>query len=260
MPATETVQTKIFPKVVSRAEWLKARTALLEQEKLLTRLRQELARKRRELPWVKVETDYRFDSPHGKVSLADLFAGRSQLIVYHFMFGPDWAEGCPSCSMIADSIDGGRVHVNQRDATLVLISRAPIEKIEAFKKRMGWNTPWVSSNTNSFNFDYHASFTKEEIEMGEMFYNFRVEKFPSSEAPGASVFYKDADGTIYHTYSMYGRGLESLMVNYDLLDITPKGRDESALPHPMAWVRHHDRYPQAQLVAAPSGSNLKQRP
>jgi predicted dithiol-disulfide oxidoreductase (DUF899 family) len=253
MPGTETAH-----KTASPEEWLQARRALLEQEKLLTRLRAELAQKRRDLPWVKVETNYTFDAPQGKVTLADLFAGRSQLIVYHFMFGPDWDAGCPSCSLITDSMEGGRVHINQRDVTLVLVSRAPIEKIETFKKRMGWKTPWVSSNANRFNFDYHVSFTEQEIERGDMFYNFHVEKFPSSEAPGASVFFKDTDGTIYHTYSTYGRGLESLMVNYDLMDITPKGRDEDALPHPMAWVRHHDLYPQSQMVAvAPATAKEK---
>lgn len=228
--------------VVSNDEWLRTRRALLEQEKAFTRQRDELSRKRRELPWVKVETDYVFEGPRGSVSLSDLFAGRTQLMIYHFMFGPDWAEGCPSCSMVADNIDGALAHLGHRDTTLVMVSRAPISKIEAFRKRMGWKSRWVSSHGNSFNWDFRVSFTKEEMAKGEMDYNFGVERFPADEAPGMSVFHKDGTGAIFHTYSTYARGLEPLLGIYSLLDMTPKGRDEDQLPNTMAWVRHHDRY------------------
>lgn len=233
----------VFNAVVSEEEWLQARKALLDQEKALTRQRDELSRKRRELPWVKVEKDYVFDGAHGSVTLSDLFAGRTQLIIYHFMFGPDWAEGCPSCSMLADNIDGALAHLAQRDTAFAMASRAPIGKIEAFKRRMGWSCQWISSYGNSFNRDYHVSFTKDEMEKGEVYYNFGVNRFPSDEAPGLSVFYKDAAGSIFHTYSAYARGLEPLLGTYDLLDMTPKGRDEDQLSFTMAWVRHHDRYP-----------------
>ena len=241
MTATQTVQI-----VVSKEEWLQARKALLDQEKALTRRRDELSLKRRELPWVKVEKNYVFDGPQGCITLSDLFTGRTQLMIYHFMFGPDWAEGCPSCSMVADSIDGSLAHLAHRDTTLVMVSRAPIDKIEAFRKRMGWTCQWISSHRNSFNRDYHVSFTKDEMEKGEMYYNFGVNRFPSDEAPGMSVFYKDTAGSIFHTYSTYARGLEALLGTYDLLDMTPKGRDEDQLPFGMAWVRHHDRYPDAE--------------
>jgi len=234
--------------IVSNEEWLEARRALLEEEKALTRQRDELSRKRRELPWVKVETDYVFDGPEGPVPLSELFAGRTQLMIYHFMFGPEWAEGCPSCSMVADSINGALVHIAHRDTTLAMVSRAPIGKIEAFRKRMGWNCMWVSSHGNSFNQDFHVSFTKDEIEKGEVYYNFGMNRFPKDEAPGLSVFYKDARGSIFHTYSAYARGLEGLLGTYDLLDMTPKGRDEDHLPFTMAWVRHHDRYPDTETA------------
>jgi predicted dithiol-disulfide oxidoreductase (DUF899 family) len=240
MTATQNVHA-----IVSREEWLQARRSLMEQEKAFTRQRDELSRQRRELPWVRVEENYGFDSPRGTVTLSDLFAGRTQLIVYHFMFGPDWTEGCPSCSMVADTIAGSVVHIANRDTSVVMVSRAPIEKIEAFRQRMGWNLPWVSSNGNRFNWDYHVSFTPEEVQKGEMYYNFGQMRFPSSEAPGASVFIKDSYGNIFHTYSVFARGLEGLLGAYDLLDMTPKGRDEDQLSFPMAWVRHHDRYPEA---------------
>ena len=244
MSATETV---VSPRVVSSEEWLHARKSLLQQEKAFTRQRDELSRRRRELPWVKVEKEYVFDGPQGAVTLAELFNGRSQLCVYHFMFGPEWAEGCPSCSMAADSFDGAVVHAANRDTAVAMVSRAPIDKIEAFQKRMGWRSPWVSSFHNDFNQDYHVSFTKEEMEKGETYYNFGVQKFPSTEAPGMSVFSRDAGGSIFHTYSVYGRGLEPLLGVYDLLDMTAKGRDEDQLPYTMAWVRHHDRYPETQV-------------
>lgn len=231
-----------YPKVVSRADWLAARKKLLSKEKELTHLRDALSAERRELPWVRVEKDYVFDSPAGKKTLADLFDGRSQLVVYHFMFGPDWKEGCPSCSMAADTFDGSTLHLAQRDVTLIAISRAPLPQIEAFKKRMGWRFRWVSSYGNDFNRDYRVSFTKDELAKGNV-YNFDTTGFPSEEAPGLSVFHKDAAGNIFHTYSTYGRGLDELLGPYIFLDRVPKGRDEAGMsPHAMAWVRHHDRY------------------
>lgn len=235
--------------VVSKDAWLQARKALLEQEKALTRQRDELSRKRRALPWVRVEQDYVFDGPGGgSVTLSELFAGRSQLIIYHFMFAPDWAEGCKSCSLVTDNIVGSAVHLANRDTSLVIVSRAPIGKIEEFRKRMGWNCQWVSSYGNSFNRDFHVSFTKDEIQKGETNYNFGVNRFSSEEAPGVSVFYKDAAGSIFHTYSAYARGLEPLIETYELLDMTPKGRDEDQLAYPMAWIRHHDRYPKTEMA------------
>ena len=227
-------------KIVSGTEWLAARKALLAKEKELTRLRDDLSQQRRELPWVKVEKTYVFDGPSGKETLSDLFAGRSQLIVDHFMFGADWQEGCPSCSFWADTYDGVVVHLEQRDASFVVVSRAPLDKLEAYRKRMGWSLKWVSSLNNDFNRDYHVSFTPAE--QNTAVYNYRADGFGSSEAPGVSVFAKDAAGSIFHTYSCYARGLDALNGAYQLLDLIPKGRDEQGLPHPMAWVRRHDRY------------------
>jgi predicted dithiol-disulfide oxidoreductase (DUF899 family) len=228
--------------VVSSEEWVVARRQLLDKEKEFTRLRDELSRKRRELPWERVEKQYVFDGPNGQETLADLFGGRSQLIVYHFMFGPDWPEGCPSCSMVADHFDGSLVHLAQRDVTLVVASRAHQAQIDTFRQRMGWRFKWVSSHENDFNRDYHVSFTKDEMAQGKVQYNFGLNTFPSEEAPGVSVFYKDGDGAIYHTYSSYARGVEELLGVYTYLDFAPKGRDEEGLPFPMAWVRHHDKY------------------
>ena len=227
-------------KIVSNEEWLAARKGFLAKEKEFTRLRDELSRQRRELPWVKVEKTYVFDGPNGKESLSDLFAGRGQLIVYHFMFGPDWNEGCPSCSFWADNYDGIVVHLQHRDVSLVAISRAPLEKLEAYKKRMGWSFEWVSSFHNDFNRDYQVSFTPKEQKTAV--YNYKPEGFGSSEAPGISVFAKGEDGQIFHTYSCYARGLDAFNGAYQLLDIVPKGRDEQGLPYPMAWVRRHDKY------------------
>jgi predicted dithiol-disulfide oxidoreductase (DUF899 family) len=229
-------------KVVSREEWLAAREAHLAKEKDFTRLRDELSRQRRELPWVRVEKRYVFDGPGGTETLADLFGGRSQLIVYHFMFGPGWEQGCPSCSFLSDHIDGALVHLAHRDVTLVAVSRAPLSQIEAFKKRMGWRFKWVSSSGNDFNFDYHVSFTKEEMAKGKVYYNYAMQEFDSEEAPGTSVFSKDGTGAVFHTYSSYARGLDMLVGAYNYLDLVPKGRDEAELPWTMAWVRHHDRY------------------
>jgi predicted dithiol-disulfide oxidoreductase (DUF899 family) len=229
-------------RVVSRDEWLAARKQHLRKEKEYTRLRDQLSAERRELPWVRVDKAYVFDGPDGKETLADLFGGRSQLIVYHFMLGPGWREGCKSCSFLADHIDGAAVHLAQRDVTLLAVSRAPPPEIAAFKQRMGWRFKWVSSHANDFNRDYHVSFTSDEVEGGEAYYNYDVGKFPSEEAPGVSVFYKDAAGDIFHTYSAYARGLDILVGAYNYLDLAPKGRDESDLPWTMAWVRHHDKY------------------
>jgi predicted dithiol-disulfide oxidoreductase (DUF899 family) len=229
-------------RVVSPAEWLAARKQFLIKEKEFTRLRDELARERRELPWERVDKQYVFDTPDGKKSLADLFAGRSQLVVYHFMFGPEWKEGCPSCSMAADTFDGAVTHLAQRDISFVAVSRATLPQIETFKKRMGWRFPWVSSNANEFNRDYHVSFTKDELAKGKVEYNYGLNAFPSDEAPGLSVFYKDPGGEILHTYSAYARGLDELLGPYIFLDRAPKGRDEDGLPFTMSWVRHHDKY------------------
>ena len=235
-------------KIVSQNEWLAARKAHLAKEKELTRLRDRLAAERQELPWVKVETDYVFDGPDGKETLADLFAGKSQLLVYHFMFGPDWEQGCASCSYVADHMDGANQHLPHRDVTLLAASRAPFARIEAFKRRMGWQFKWVSSYANDFNYDFHVSFKPEEMAQGEVYYNYVVEAFPSDEAPGLSAFYKDENGTIFHTYSAYARGLDILVGAYNYLDLAPKGRDEDELPWTMSWVRHHDRYDAADAA------------
>lgn len=241
-------------KVVPHSEWLAARKDLLAKEKALTRQLDALASERLHLPWEKVEKNYVFDGPNGKQSLADLFAGRSQLIVYHFMFGPDWKEGCPSCSIVGDHLDGSVQHLANRDVTLIAVSRATYPQVEAFQKRMGWKFHWYSSNANDFNRDYNVSFTKEEVAAKNMNYNYNMGFFPSDEGPGASVFYKDESGNIFHTYSAYARGLESIMGVYNFLDIAPKGRDESHLDFSMSWVRHHDRYDQ-NYFAETSGSS-----
>ena len=228
--------------VVSRAEWLKARTAFLAKEKEFTRQRDDLSRQRRTLPWVKVDKPYQFEGPHGTESLADLFAGRSQLIVYHFMLGPGWSEGCKSCSFLADHIDGATIHLAHRDVTLLVVSRAPFREIEAFKKRMGWRFKWVSSHGGDFNYDYQVSSRPQDLADGTAVYNYQPRDGKMEELPGASVFYRDPAGAIFHTYSCYARGLDMLVGAYNYLDLVPKGRDEDALPFTMAWVRHHDRY------------------
>jgi predicted dithiol-disulfide oxidoreductase (DUF899 family) len=228
-------------RVVSREDWLAARRQLLQKEKEFTRLRDRLSAERRELPWVKVEKEYVFDTLDGKQTLADLLDGRNQLMVYHFMFGPDWEQGCPSCSFVSDHIDGANWHLPQRDVTLLAVSRAPLAQIEAFRQRMGWRFKWVSSHDNDFNYDFHVSFTKEELAKGKVHYNYDlVEGY--DELPGLSVFYKDENGDVFHTYSAYARGLDLLVGAYNYLDLAPKGRDEAVLPWTMAWVRHHDRY------------------
>ena len=229
--------------IVSRDEWIAARKAHLAKEKELTRAYDELSRQLRELPWVKVEKNYVFDGPNGKETLADLFGGRSQLIVNHFMLGPEWKEGCVGCSFGADEVEGALIHVAHRDLAYVVISRAPLAKIEAFKKRMGWRFKWVSSFGSDFNYDYHVSFTKDEIAKGEVYYNYQTQKFQSEELHGTSVFHKDETGDIFHTYSRYARGGDLGSGAYGLLDITPKGRDETGPNHNLTdWVRHHDKY------------------
>jgi predicted dithiol-disulfide oxidoreductase (DUF899 family) len=239
-------------KIVSQEEWLVARKAHLAKEKELTRLRDQLSTERRDLPWVKVEKRYVFDGPDGQETLADLFGGRSQLLVYHFMFGPDWEQGCPSCSYLADHIDGANLHLPQRDVTLLAVSRAPLTQLEAFKERMSWRFKWVSSYANDFNRDFHVSFTKEELANGKVDYNYgMVEGY--DELPGLSAFYKDENGAVFHTYSTYARGLDILIGAYNYLDLAPKGRDEAALPWTMAWVRHHDRY-EDQEAGTPSAA------
>jgi len=235
-------------KVVSQSEWLAARRELLAKEKEFSRQRDALSAERRKLPWVKVEKEYVFDTPGGKKTLAELFGRKSQLIVYHFMFGPGWEEGCPSCSFLGDHFDGSVVHLAHRDVTLTAVSRAPLSQIEAFKKRMGWRFPWASSYGTEFNHDYHVSFTKDERATGKVYYNYAETQFPSEEGPGASVFFKDATGAIFHTYSTYARGLDILLGTYNFLDLAPKGRDEEGLKHTMAWVRHHDKYIDGEFI------------
>jgi len=228
-------------RVVSREEWLQARKALLAKEKVFSRQRDELARARRALPRVNIEKDYVFDTLQGKASLAQLFGAKSQLIVYHFMLGPGWEAGCKSCSYLADHFEGALPHLAARDVAFVAVSRAPLAEIEAFRTRMGWHFPWVSSYGNDFNFDFHVSFRKED--MGKQVeYNYALGKATMEELPGASAFYKDAQGAVFHTYSTYARGLDSMIGAYNWLDIAPKGRDEDALEFTMAWVRHHDKY------------------
>lgn len=239
--ATDTLKLSDH-QVASQSEWVAARKELLAKEKEFTRLRDELSRQRRALPWERVEKQYIFDTPQGKQTLADLFQKRSQLIVYHFMLGPGWEQGCPSCSYLGDHFDGMAVHLANRDVTLTAVSRAPLTEIERFRQRMGWRFHWASSFGSDFNFDYRVSFTPEERSHGKVEYNYAMQEFPSEEAPGASVFYKDATGAVFHTYSAYARGLDILVGTYNFLDLTPKGRDEEGLPHTMSWVRHHDRY------------------
>lgn len=226
--------------VVSREEWLEARKTHLDAEKKLTRQRDKLLAARRALPWVKVETDYVFEGPAGPVALADLFDGRSQLMVQHFMLGPGWAEGCHGCSFMADHVDAARQHFEQADLSFAVVSRAPIDEIEAFRKRMGWRFQWVSSNKNSFNFDFNVSFTEAELKRGEAVYNYRTIDPGIDELPGCSVFAKNEAGEVFHTYSTYARGCEQLLGAFGFLDMVPKGRNEPNTI--MEWVKLHDRY------------------
>jgi predicted dithiol-disulfide oxidoreductase (DUF899 family) len=228
--------------VVSQAEWLDARKRLLAEEKEFTKARDRLSAVRRDLPWVKVDKNYVFDTPRGKQTLADLFDGRSQLIVQHFMFAPDWTDGCKSCSFWADGYDGFVTHLRQRDTNFVAVSRAPLGKLQAYAKRLGWIFPWVSSGDGAFSYDFNVSFHQDGKGPKDVTYNFTTTKSGMTDLPGISVFYRDADGAIYHTYSAYARGLDMMNAAYHYLDLTPKGRDEDALSFPMAWVQIHDRY------------------
>ena len=228
--------------VVSRDEWIAARKTLLAKEKQLTRQRDQLAAERRNLPWVRIDKAYVFDGPIGKVTLVDLFDGRSQLVIQHFMFGPDWEEGCVGCSFGADNVDSARQHFEHRDLSFAAVSRTAIAKIEAFKRRMGWRFTWVSSLGSDFNYDFGVSFTRDQLAGGMVTYNYEPVKGESEDLSGISTFYKDETGAIFHTYSTFGRGDELLSPAYAYLDLAPKGRDEEGLPFPSAWWRHHDKY------------------
>lgn len=256
-PTNATVSGLVNHPVVSADRWIAERMKLLAREKELTRLRDQIARERQALPWVRIEKDYVFETLQGPRRLVELFDGRSQLLVQHFMFGPGWEQGCPSCSFMADHSDGMLVHLAQRDVTLVAVSRAPLAQIERFRRRMGWQFPWASSYGSDFNFDFGVSFTAEAMAEGEVRYNYVVQSFPSDEAPGISVFIRTDAGEVFHTYSTFGRGVEVMMGTYAMLDLMPKGRDEAQLSYSMAWVRHHDRYepaPPAKSARASGGS------
>ena len=226
--------------IVSGEQWIEARRALLAKEKAFTRLRDELSRERRALPWEAVTKDYVFDGSDGKEKLPELFAGRSQLVVYHFMFGPDWDAGCPHCSRWADNFNGIIVHLNQRDTTMVAVSRAPLARLAAYHRRMGWSFKWLSSHGSDFNFDYHVSFTPDELAAKQALYNYVVQDPGVSEREGVSVFVKDDQGRVFHTYSAHARGIDMLNVDYHYLDLVPKGRDEG--DRGPFWVRRHDEY------------------
>jgi predicted dithiol-disulfide oxidoreductase (DUF899 family) len=237
-------------RVVSQKEWTDARKALLAKEKELTRLTDEVNAERLKLPWERVDKDYVFDTPAGKKSLADLFDGRSQLVVYHFMFGPGWKAGCVGCSFFADHVDGPNIHLAHHDVSFVAVSRAPLNEIEAYKKRMGWRFNWVSSSGSDFNYDYHVSFRKEDLAKGKVYYNFEETDGSMEDLHGTSVFFKDASGAIYHTYSSYGRGDERGLGTYMFLDLTPKGRNETGPNFNLTdWVRRHDEYDQGPAKA-----------
>lgn len=248
--ATNTTQLRDH-QVVSPEAWIAHRKQLLQKEKELTRLRDEIARRRRELPWERVTKEYVFEGPDGNQTLAQLFAGKSQLIVYHFMFGPSWKEGCVGCSFLADHLGGVLLHLGQKDISFVVVSRAPLAEIEAFKKRIGWSFEWVSSYGSDFNYDYHVSFRPEEVAAGNVYYNYenRNGAFLSEDMSGTSVFYKDEAGEVFHTYSSYARGGEEMLGTYAWIDLTPKGREEYGPTFSLAdWVRHHDRYQAAGFV------------
>ena len=230
-------------RVVSHDEWLAARTTLLAREKEFTRARDQLSEQRRDLPWEAVDKSYVFEGPSGKEALADLFGGRHQLIVYHFMFDPSWDAGCEHCSFWADQFDGITAHLAQRDVTLVAVSRAPFSKLAAYQKRMGWKFKWLSSSDTDFNFDYHVSFTPDVLSRKAAFYNYRIDKdMGMAQREGLSVFYKDETGRLFHTYSAYARGIDMVNVAYHFLDLVPKGRDEDGHGDPQFWVRRHDEY------------------
>ena len=237
--------------VVSRDDWLVQRRALLEREKALTHQRDQLARDRRALPWVRIDKAYVFDTPAGRRTLAELFDGKRQLMVQHFMLGPGWEEGCKSCSFMADHLVGAQIHLEQRDLAVSLVSRAPLAEIERFRQRMGWTFKWASSHGGDFNTDFGVSFPPESRAGGEVFYNYRMTAFPKEEAPGISFFYKDDAGQVFHTYSTFGRGVEAMMMTYAMLDMAPLGRGEEHDAYGMQWLRHHDRY---EAAAAPASS------
>ena len=245
--------------VVPGERGLAERKTLVAREKELMRLQDPIARERRALPWERVQKNYVFDTPQGKRTLADLFAGRRQLVVQHFMLGPGWGEGCPSCSYMADHTDGMNVHLAHRDISFVAVSRAPLAEIARFRERMGWRFDWVSSEGSDFNHDFHVSFTPDELAAGEVDYNYGKRVFPASEAPGISVFYKDDAGDVFHTYSTFGRGVEVMMGAYSLMDLTPQGRGERDVPHKMEWVRHHDRYEPEPAAKAAADSCCSHR-
>jgi predicted dithiol-disulfide oxidoreductase (DUF899 family) len=227
-------------KVVSRNEWIEERKRLLRTEKEFTRLRDDMSRQQRDLPWVAVDKDYAFVGPDGRQTLPDLFEGRSQLIVYHFMFGPDWEAGCPHCSFWADMFNPAIVHLNQRDVTMIAVSRAPYEKLKAYEQRMGWTFKWMSSAESDFNFDYQVCFTQEALAKKDAVYNFTRQDPGASEREGLSIFYRNQAGRVFHTYSTYARGIDIINTAYNLLDLVPKGRDEGS--RGQFWVRRHDEY------------------
>jgi predicted dithiol-disulfide oxidoreductase (DUF899 family) len=229
-------------KIVSDEEWVKASRALLKKEREFTALRDQLSQQRRDLPWVVVNKEYVFEGQNGKQSLSELFDGRSQLIVYHFMFDPTWEAGCPSCSFWADNFNGIIVHLNHRDVTMIAVSRAPYNKLAEYQNRMGWDFKWVSSYDTDFNFDYHVSFTQEELAKKKAFYNYIAQDPYLPEREGVSVFFKDPEGRVFHTYSAYARGIDMLNAAYHYLDLVPKGRDEVGHAFPQFWVRRHDEY------------------
>jgi predicted dithiol-disulfide oxidoreductase (DUF899 family) len=238
----KTDENEVNPKVVSEAEWLVARKDLLTREKELTRLRDDVSRHRRELPWARIKKKYVFDGPNGEETLTDLFDGRSQLIVYHFMLAPGWKQGCKSCSYLADHFEGANRHLPHRDVTFVVVSRAPFSEIQAYQRRMGWRFKWLSSHASDFNFDYHVSASEEEQGNGKMYYNYETQEWVNEEMPGLSVFYRDQNSDLFHTYSTYGRGLDILIGTYNFLDLVPRGRNEDHLAFTMDWVRRHDEY------------------
>ncbi len=226
---------------VSREEWTEARKQLLAREKTFTRQRDELSAERRALPWVRMDKEYLFHTPNGVRTLAQLFNGCSQLVIYHFMLGPDWQEGCKGCSFWADNFNGIDVHLRHRDVMLMAVSSAPLDKIEAFKRRMGWSFTWVSSAGSDFNHDYHVTFSPDEVERGEVEYNYVMTRISGTERPGISVFCKDPSGAVFHTYSCYARGLDMMNGAYHYLDLVPKGRDEGQ-SHMHGWLQLHDSY------------------